>query len=87
MKTTELNYQWTRVNNDVKGNPRYVVHFLNILNNDEMGPGSYEKAIKRANKIGGRKFHNKQYGGGLLFQSYNLYETEKYLIQAKENRI
>jgi len=83
----ETKYSWTRVNNDINGNPRYVVHFLNILNQDEMGPGSYEAAIKRANKIGGRKFHNKQYGGGLVFQSYNIYETEKYLEKAKGDRL
>lgn len=55
---------FTRVNSDTNGNPRYVIHFLN-LNND------YENALKTARKLGGRKFHNKQYGGGIVFQSYN----------------
>ena len=59
---------WTRINNDVNGNPRYVCHFLHFIHQSESGPGSYEVAIKRANKIGGRKFHNKQYGGGFRFE-------------------
>jgi len=54
----------TRINNDINGNPRYVVHFL-MINND------YATACKKANKIGGRKYHNKSYGGGIVFQSYN----------------
>lgn len=37
----------------------------------------YEHALKRAKKIGGKKFHNKQFGGGIVFQSYNIKETEK----------
>ena len=75
----EEGIEFTRINNDVNGNPRYVCHFLHFLHfihPSESGPRSYEIAIKRANKIGGRKFHNKQYGGGIVFQSYNLQETE-----------
>ena len=70
--------EFTRVNNDVNGNPRYVCHFLNIADN-------YERAIKLANSIGGRKFHNRQYGGGLVFQSYNIGETERAILELKEN--
>jgi hypothetical protein len=57
--------QFTRIVNDVNGNPRYVCHFLT------MAP-TYEAAIKLANSIGGRKYHTKGYGGGLVFQSYNV---------------
>lgn len=39
----------------------------------------YNLAVKRANKLGGRKFHNKQYGGGIVFQSYNIKETELHI--------
>jgi hypothetical protein len=60
---TENNFK--RVNNDVNGNPRYVFHFLNIADN-------YSDALKIAKKFGGKKFHNKQYGGGIAIQSYNL---------------
>lgn len=36
----------------------------------------YDLAVKRANKLGGRKYHNKRFGGGIVFQSYNIYVTE-----------
>jgi len=34
----------------------------------------------KAKKIGGRRYHNKSYGGGIVFQSYNIEETEKEII-------
>lgn len=69
-----MNYQ--RINNDTNGNPRYVVHFLAIADD-------YEDALKIARKIGGKKFHNKQFGGGIVFQSYNIEETIKQLELCK----
>ena len=55
---------FTRVNNDVNGNPRFVVHYLQLAD-------TYERALYLGRKLGGRKFHNKQYGGDIAFQSYN----------------
>ena len=69
---------FTRVKNDVNGNPRHVCHFLNL---DVHGWQSniglsdrYAIALQLAKTLGGRKFHNKQYGGGIVFQSYSLPE-------------
>lgn len=82
MKTTKI--EFTRIKNDTNGNPRYVCHFLNIpLNESEKANNlsdNYKTAVKKANKIGGRKYHNKQYGGGIVFQSYNIAETEKQIL-------
>jgi hypothetical protein len=82
------NIRLTRVNNDINGNPRYVVHFLEFLNNEENSflPFSkkYEYALKKAKKIGGRKFHNKQYGGGIVFQSYNTDNLKEQIIDVME---
>lgn len=70
-----------RVNNDVNGNPRYVCHFLNLLPNNVDNvlnisiSGKYSLALSYAKKLGGKKFHNKQYGGGIVFQSYNIQFT------------
>lgn len=69
--------EFTRIKNDVNGNPRYVVHFLNI---DE----DYQTAVKKANKIGGRKYHTKSYGGGIVFQSYNIDDTQKKIEELKK---
>jgi hypothetical protein len=55
---------FTQINNDYYGNPRYVIHFLQLADN-------YTTALYLAKKIGGKKFHNKQYGGGIVFQCYN----------------
>lgn len=55
---------WIRVKNDVNGNGRWVRHFVGL------GFPSYDDAIRAAKTIGGRKFHNKQFGGGLAFQAY-----------------
>lgn len=78
--TTQNEIDFTRINNDTNGNPRYVCHFLTfITKNDEFTSveDRYILAQKRALKIGGRKFHNKQYGGGIVFQSYSLPELTK----------
>jgi len=82
------NIRLTRINNDVNGNPRYVVHFFELLNDEENNflPFSkkYEYALKKAKKIGGRKFHNKQYGGGIVFQSYNTDNLKEQIIDIME---
>ena len=62
-----MELEFTRIKNDVNGNPRYVVHFLSIAS-------TYPDAVSIANKIGGRKYHTKSYGGGIVFQSYSLGE-------------
>lgn len=88
MKATKIDF--TRVNNDVNGNPRYVFHFLNMITDkdqyDSEGklvnmPNKYELALKRAKRIGGKRYHNKQYGGGIVIQSYNLLEDERLILE------
>jgi hypothetical protein len=77
----------TRVNNDVNGNPRYVIHFLALITEEDRQAedyifNSYNIALAKAkNLFGGKKFHNKQYGGGIVFQSYNT-QVELDLINA-----
>ena len=66
-----------RVNNDVNGNPRYVVHFLHFLSDkereDAAGFSGYSLAAKRASAwIGGKRYRAKSYGGGIVFSSYNV---------------
>ena len=80
---------FARVTNDANGNPRYVIHFL------DCEPESwkeytltlaerYTRTCKLMNKLGGRKYHNKQYGGGIVFQSYSLPETLSSIQRIKE---
>ena len=85
MEKNEEKIEWTKINHDVNGNPRYVCHFFALLTDAEINDcaGSdfisrrYKIAVKRANTLGGRKFHNKQYGGGIMFSTYSLGELEK----------
>jgi hypothetical protein len=79
MITTE---NFTRVKNDGNGNPRYVCHFLHFNTKAELNAEpwidvseKYNLALARSRKLGGRKFHNKQYGGGIVFRCvFNLRE-------------
>jgi hypothetical protein len=86
--------EFTRVNNDVNGNPRYVVHWLdcepkawrdNAFVSHLWLTERYASVVKLMNKIGGRKFHNKQYGGGIVFQSYDINTTKKDIEDLKNN--
>ena len=88
-----MKIEFTRINNDTNGNPRYVCHFLNLLSDKEQNEirantsnvfnsvsNMYSEAIFKAKKIGGKKYHNKQYGGGIVFQSYNIHKTENDIL-------
>jgi hypothetical protein len=73
--------EFIRIKNDVNGNPRFVLHFLRLNTDTELDSvewvdtsTKYTLALARSRSQGGRKFHNKQYGGGIVFQSYNLSE-------------
>ena len=80
MKTIEF----TRVNNDFYGNPRYVTHFFSLLKKEEQTLSNYNLAVKRANKLGGKKYRGSDFGGGIVFQSYNLDGLRKRIIEMLE---
>ena len=83
----------TRINNDTNGNPRYVCHFLQLINDDDRerckGTGYvdriYKIALDKAKLIGGKKYHNKSYGGGIVFQSYNTRVLEAQINNIKNS--
>lgn len=54
-----------RARNDYYGNPRYIIHFLNIDND-------YQTAVQNSRKIGGKIYRGKDFGGGIVFKSYNV---------------
>jgi hypothetical protein len=41
----------------------------------------YDEAILKAKKLGGKKYHTKKFGGGIVFQSYNIQETERRILE------
>ena len=70
---------FTRINTDTNGNPRFVCHFLAFINDGERElslDAKYNLALRKAKQLGGRKFHNKQYGGGIVFQMYDGEQAE-----------
>lgn len=70
------NIEVFRVKNDVNGNPRYIIHFLDVSEN-------YDEALCKARKIGGKKYRAKWFGGGIVFSSYNLNEDLKIMMGGK----
>lgn len=88
IKVNGLAIKAHKVPNDSNGNPRWVVHFLDLLTKDEQDKIykeateredltfstelMYEKALTKARKVGGKRYRAKWYGGGIVFQSYNI---------------
>lgn len=80
--------QFTRINRDVNGNPRYIIHHSYLLSDkeNELYPLTvspifkvmenmetrYKLALSKAKQLGGKKYNTKNFGGGIVFQSYNL---------------
>ena len=70
--------QMTRITNDSNGNPRYIIWYGSITD-------TYDEAARIAKPIGGKKFRGKAFGGGIVFQSYNIHETVKYINEVINN--
>lgn len=78
---------WMKVVSDKFGNPRYVCHYSDLLTLPEYQQAitdgtfdeAYNVALKRARKVGGKRYRSNEIGGGIVFQTYSLKETEKRL--------
>ena len=57
-----------KTTNDAHGNPRYVIHYLELAD-------TYGEALDLIRKIGGKMYTAKWYGGGLVFSTYTLEKT------------
>lgn len=82
---------FTPINNNYYGNPRYIVHFREFLTTEEWKTfgistqrSLYELAVERSRKIKGKKYRGQIYGGGIVLVSYNLRDTAEKIksIQA-----
>lgn len=62
-----------RIPNDVNGNPRYVVHFLDL----NIKLSDYDNINKL---YGFNKYRAKWFGGGVVFQSYNIQDTLNFAL-------
>ena len=62
-----------RIPNDTNGNPRYVVHFR------DLGIDLWD--YDNINKLYGfNKYRAKWFGGGVVFQSYNIKDTLSFAL-------
>lgn len=73
----EREIEFTQINNDGMGNPRHVVHFLELDDN-------YNRAIRKSKAFGGRRYNTKGYGGGIVFSSYNLQKVRELIKELKD---
>ena len=80
----------TKIKNDINGNSRRVFHFTELITDQDRNcvcsdtnpyrtTALYDLALSRSRAIGGRKFHNKQYGGGIVLQAYSDDEVIKLI--------
>ncbi|AFN38657.1 TreK [Staphylococcus phage MSA6] len=62
-----------RIPNDANGNPRYVVHFMDL----DIKLADYDNINKL---YGFKKYTAKWFGGGVVFQSYNIADTLNFAL-------
>lgn len=68
------------VNRDINGNPRYVIHWLDLISEKAGTENAEYREIK--NKLAGsgfREYRGRDFGGGFVFQSYNPQRDMEYL--------
>ena len=69
-----------RVDSDVNGNPRYVIHFTAVPFRDKLPEESHLSFFNvhqyfAAKVLYGKKYRAKWFGGGVVFSTYNLKDT------------
>lgn len=86
-----MTIEFKKIKHDINGNPRYVTHFSELLTLDEFDSftgidkisQAYALALKKAKKIGGKAYRGKDFGGGIVFQSFNVEELIRDILAIK----
>lgn len=76
---------------DTYGNPRFVVHFRDFPNLDpdpEYRARGIDGIVSMQNRfidnvrhaVGGKRYRGKDFGGGIVFQSYNVEATLRHAL-------
>lgn len=65
IKNTYKNIDYYRINYDTNGNPRYIIHFLTFA-------PTFDEALQKAKKLGGKKYQANWPDVWIVFQSYNI---------------
>ena len=77
-----------RIESDINGNPRFVVHFLAFGGWDDEVCKDYQSVVRLFNNsVHGRKYTAKWFGGGIVFSSYNIKDTLQAVFNLKWENI
>lgn len=76
--------EYKRVKNDKNANSRYVIHFLDFLCTEEKSTKNsvqdkFKLALKKSKQIGGKVYKGKDFGGGIVIQTTNIFYTLKQI--------
>lgn len=74
--TCEQEQCFTRLSNDVNGNPRYYIGVYDLA---DLAGATVAEVEAVAIKAGFRKYRGKKYGSGYVVVSYNLDQSLSYL--------
>lgn len=70
-----------RIDNDVNGNPRYVIWCGDLLTDADRGTlrvGEWASTgLARGKALGGRQFRGRSFGGGIVFQTHSTEELAR----------
>lgn len=71
---------YTRIKNDINGNPRYAIHMTDLLTADQLQQNptiQYGIALANSRQWGGKRYRGNTMGGMIVFSTYNLKELIK----------
>jgi hypothetical protein len=68
----------------IDGQPRYIIHFSELLNDNE-NKLDYNLALKKSRIIGGRKYSYKYIKNQIAFISDNEFDLEQQLNKIKQS--
>ena len=71
--------RFTRIKNDINGNPRHIIHFLDVeppeladhYRDQYTILQRYQMAVHSAKPWGGKAYRGRSYGGGIVFTAYD----------------
>ena len=80
--TYEQEQRFTRLANDVNGNPRYYIGAYELA---DLAGATLAEVAAVAARAGFRKYRGKRYGAGYVVVSYSLDQSLSYLIAQLES--
>lgn len=74
---------------DVYGNPRFIIHFLDLVHEDHPGDhvDKMESARRMANKHGGKRYRGRVFGRGFVFQTNFTTTSMKRIAKYETNEV